>query len=255
MRKIIYIVCAILLITVSNTVNAQLTVENDVTITMDLQPVLQLDMSTPDQINFIFDEINEYSSGIIKYGATQLRVSSTVSWDLYVVGRSAGMNTSDSWDQQIEYGRGGHAYAVDNLPLSALEIRQSQADHSKSSITDLGSLDYSSQFPIVSSPSGTNSLYYDGSNTNTPPGPGQRYIAGGSGTGVGRSIDGGSYLTSKGTTSDYHYSIDYRIVPGLPAVFPMAHNSDGGSEALTGEQYVQPGVYTMYVQYILLADQ
>ena len=101
MRKIIYIVCAILLITVSNTVNAQLTVENDVTITMDLQPVLQLDMSTPDQINFIFDEINEYSSGIIKYGATQLRVSSTVSWDLYVVGRSAGMNTSDSWDQQI----------------------------------------------------------------------------------------------------------------------------------------------------------
>jgi hypothetical protein len=66
--------------------HAQLVDEQNVTITMDLQPVLQLDMNGPQNIDLVFDEISEYVGGITKYGATQLKVSSTVDWDLYAVG-------------------------------------------------------------------------------------------------------------------------------------------------------------------------
>ena len=37
---------------------AQLQDEKSVTITMDLQPILQLDMETADQIEFVFDDID-----------------------------------------------------------------------------------------------------------------------------------------------------------------------------------------------------
>ena len=98
------------------TVNAQLIDEKDVTITLDLQPVLQLEMSTPDQIEFVFDDIDEYYAGITHYAATILKVSSTVSWDLYAVGRSTGTNGPEFWDQQIDYGN-SNPNAIPNLPL------------------------------------------------------------------------------------------------------------------------------------------
>ena len=90
-----------------------------------------------------------------------------------------------------------------------------------------------------------------------------KYIGGHSGTtGVAGDdfLPGGSYLTSTGLTSAYYYAIDYRILPGLPAIFPNAFDAD----AATAEDlvtvngigaYAQPGVYTMYVQYILMEDQ
>jgi hypothetical protein len=37
---------------------------------MDLQPILQLNMTTADQVNFVFDDIASYYGGIIRYGAT-----------------------------------------------------------------------------------------------------------------------------------------------------------------------------------------
>jgi hypothetical protein len=71
---------------------------------------------------------------------------------------------------------------------------------------------------------------------------------------------GGSFLINGGTTSDYYYTIDYRILPGLPAVFPMAGDADGNTfeDLVTvndAGSYAEPGVYTMHVQYILLEDQ
>ena len=39
---------------------AQLQDEKNVTITMDLQPILQLNMTTADQVNFVFDDIASY---------------------------------------------------------------------------------------------------------------------------------------------------------------------------------------------------
>ena len=57
MKKIIFIaVVAAGSILASNSY-AQLIDEKNVTITMDLQPILQLNMTTPDQIDFVFDEI------------------------------------------------------------------------------------------------------------------------------------------------------------------------------------------------------
>ena len=105
---------------------AQLQDEKSVTITMDLQPILQLDMETADQIEFVFDDIKDYYAGITKYGATILKVSSTVSWDLYAVGRSNGTIGAEFWDQVIDYGSGTGTNAIDELPLSAVELHQSQ---------------------------------------------------------------------------------------------------------------------------------
>jgi hypothetical protein len=211
-------------------------------------------MSTPDQIEFVFDEISEYYAGITKYGATQLRVSATVSWDLYAVGRSTGMNGAGFWDQQLTYGNAALG-GVDALPISLLELRQSQ-DNPVGAAND-----YFSQFPPVGTPAAGNSLYYDGSNGNAAPATGEKYVAGDAGTGAAASVVGGSYLTSTGTSSDYFYVIDYRIVPGLPAVFPMAFTPAAAPAAedivaVNGAgTYAQPGVYTMYIQYILLEDQ
>lgn len=242
------------------TANAQLIDEKDVTITMDLQPVLQLDMTTPNQLEFVFDEINEYYSGITQYGATILKVSSTVSWDLYAVGRSTGTNGPTFWDQQIDYGN-NNPNAIPNLPLSLVELRQNQVNNGAGAA--LGAFaDYSAQFSPSVTPSGQNSLYVN-AGTNTPPTTNDKYIGGHAGTsGVAGQdfLPGGSYLTQTGTTSDYYYSIDYRILPGLPAIFPMAFDATGliSQDLVTvngAGAYAEPGVYTMYVQYILLEDQ
>ena len=242
--------------------SAQLIDEQDVTVTMDLQPVLQLDMTTPNQIEFVFDEINEYYAGITQYGATILKVSSTVSWDLYAVGRSTGTNGPEFWDQQIDYG-GSNTNAIPNLPLSLLELRQNQPNNGAAGATGPFA-DYRQAFSPSGTASAGNSLYVNGG-TNTPPTINDKYIGGHSGaTGVVGAdfLPGGSYLTSTGTTSDYYYSIDYRILPGLPAIFPMAADANGGTfeDLVTANGgntsvYAEPGVYTMYVQYILLEDQ
>jgi hypothetical protein len=255
------ILTAALLLGGITSINAQLIDEKDVTVTMDLQPVLQLDMTTPNQVEFIFDEIDEYYAGITQYGATILKVSSTVSWDLYAVGRSTGTNGPEFWDQHIDYGNGASINAIADLPLSLLELRQNQVNNGAAAATGAFA-DYSAPFPPITAPSGANSLYVLGG-LNTPPTLAHKYIGGHAGvTGVVGDdfLPGGSYLTSAGTSSDYYYSIDYRILPGLPAVFPMAFDETGLVaedivSANAAGNYAEPGVYTMYVQYILLEDQ
>ncbi|MFT6165428.1 MAG: hypothetical protein ACJAV5_000323 [Vicingaceae bacterium] len=259
MKKITFIVSALLLLGAS-TVKAQLIDEKDVSVTLDLQPVLQLEMTTPDQIEFVFDNINEYYAGITKYAGTILKVSSTVSWDLYAVGRSTGTNGPEFWDQQIDYGN-NNPNAIPDLPLSLLELRQSQPNNGDGAAVGAFS-DYNQALSPATAPSAGNSLYVNGG-TNTPPSANDKYIGGHSGTtGVAGAdfIPGGSYLTQTGITSDYYYAIDYRILPGLPAIFPMASDADGVlfEDIVTTNgpgAYAEPGVYTMYVQYILLEDQ
>ena len=239
------------------TTQAQLQDEKNVSITMDLQPVLQLDMTTANNIEFVFDDVNEYIGGITQYGATILKINSTVSWDLYAIGRSQGNIGVTNWDQQVDYGTGTTVNAVNALPLSALELRQSRDNNGGAAGT--GVQDYFSSFSHHDTPTGNNSIYVDPTGTATPPGLANKYIAGHSGTtGVAGDdfMSGGSYLNTTGTASDFYYSIDYRILPGLPATFPMAHEADSvTSEALAAGTYAEPGVYTMYVQYILLEDQ
>lgn len=261
MRRLLKSAAAIAFMAFSASSYAQLIDEKNVTITMDLQPILQLDMTTPSQIDFVFDDIDDYYAGITKYAATILKVSSTVSWDLYAVGRSNGTNGPEFWDQVITYNGGGASNAVDNLPLSLVELRQSQPNNGDAAATGAFS-DYNTAFPPVGTHNGANSLYVN-AGTNTPPTIDDKYIGGHKGaTGVAGDdfIPGGSYLTSTGTTSDYYYAIDYRILPGLPAIFPNAFDADAAlAEDLVtvvgAGSYAQPGVYTMYVQYILLEDQ
>jgi len=237
----------------------QLIDEKNVTITMDLQPVLQLHMTTPDHIDFIFDDIRDYYAGITKYGATILKVSSSVSWDLYAVGISqAGTRF---WDQQIVYNGGSSTSASDNIPLSALELHQRLPNAYSAGAAGGIAVDYSEPFQIIEENAGVYEAALPGQNSiyvhTDPyerPAATQKYIQGHHASGAANSAPGGSYLTEVGMDSDYYFVIDYRILPGLPAIFPCAGtNIAAGSEVMAN--YAQSGVYTMNVKYVLLEDQ
>ncbi len=242
---------------------AQLIDEKNVTVTMDLQPVLQLQMTTPDQISFVFDEIQEYAGGIIKYGATVLKVSSSVSWDLYAVGTSqtALGGGGNFWDQQMAYSTAANPNAVNALPLEALELHQYGPNNYDGSATGTWS-DYSTLFaPANTLVPGQNSVYASGS-PYTPPTNAEKYIQGTQSTAAGDGAPGGSFLTATAVPpafTDYYFVIDYRIVPGLPAIFPAAGTNAGTALNLVtvnGPQaYARPGIYTMNVKYVLLEDQ
>jgi len=257
-----------------NSAKAQIQDEQNVTVTMDMQPVLQLFMTTSNQVNFTFNTIESYMGGEIQYGATILKVSSSVNWDLYAVGTSTG---GTYWDNQIIYGGLG-ANASTNIPLDVLELHQYPADYTNGSFSSLAAGcttgDYSVAFaPVSSVVPGQNNIYTN-ANPYSSPTVSDKYIAGGKGTattGVGSPAQniGGSYLTASAIntvagSSNYYYVLDYRILPGLPVTFPTDAKDDctadnnsignplGGNSADT---YYQPGVYTMDVKYVLLQDQ
>ena len=261
MKKVILSCAVISAILGAQSAKAQLVDEKNVTITMDLQPILQLDMTGPQNIDFVFDQIAEYVGGITQYGVTQLKVSSSVSWDLYAVGYASG---GTNWDVQVEYGTAGDALATNVLPCALLELRQNQANLDYAGYAGLvaGNNDYNTAFgpsPVIT---GANNIYAS-ANPYTLPTNTQKYIAGG--TAGTDYVPGGTYLvlgggppTVVGAASKYYYNIDYRIVPGLPAIFPNAAGNDGitplalnlPSPANDG-RYAQPGVYTMNVKYVL----
>jgi len=239
---------------------AQIQDEENVTVTMELVPILQLNMNTPDQVNFVFDEISEYIGGITQYGATILTASSTVSWDLFASGTSgAHANGGFQWDQQVVYGAGN---GLDSIPLRALELRQFPQNIADTAVTAQTVNDYSATFTPISNPAvlGDNNIYVSADNSpyTAPPTNlnGDRYIAGGAGTGI--FVAGGSYLTelnvnTAGGGNAYYYVIDYRIVPGLPAIFPMSTNAANALSPMT--DYANPGVYTMNVKYLMIENQ
>lgn len=256
MKNFSKLLSTVILIGFAFSANAQLIDEKDVSITLDMQPVLELEMTTPNQIEFVFDDITEYQSGITNYGATVLKVSATVNWDLYAVGRSQTGNRF--WDQQVSYGTTSNSVA--NLPLSLLEVRQSRANSGGAAGT--GVTDYSSAFSTnQAAATGNNSLFVNNDGSATPPTIANKYIAGHAGTtGIGDTMTAGTYLNNSGTTSNFYYVLDYRIAPGLPAIFPNAFQADSTTaEDLvttgTANSYAEGGVYTMYVQYVLLEDQ
>jgi hypothetical protein len=234
---------------------AQLQDEKNVTVTMDLQPILQLNMNTSDQVNFVFDDMSDYYGGITKYGATILTISSTVNWDLYAVGTST---NGLFWDNPMTYGAGTDPLATRNLPLELLELHQNQANLGAAGATG-AEVDYSSVFQSTATlVPGQNNVYA----STTPyviPAAGEKYIQGH--FAATDYAAGGSYLTNVGAaiTSIYYYTIDYRIIPGLPAIFPAAGDNAGTALDLVTVNgvgsYAQPGVYTMNVKYVLLENQ
>jgi len=253
----------------TNAAKAQIQSEQNVTMTMDLQPVLQLNMTTPDEVDFTFDNIAAYSGGLIKYGATTLTVSSTVDWSLYAVGYSttAGLGTASVWDNPLDYGT-IYTSGTTNISLGVLELHQTGSNTSTTYIAGTcpgTGPDYSLPFQAVSANAilvpGQNNIFFEpiGTSPYVAPASGHKYIAGGPPTTVGDGLAGGSYLTQATFPSAYYYTIDYRIVPGLPTIFPSNQGGAGEDDCATTDPaaiisplFAQPGFYTMDVKYLLI---
>jgi len=270
MKKFILSASVVAAMFAASNAKAQLIDEQNVTVTMDLQPILQLGMNGSQNVDFVFDQISEYVGGITQYGATSLNVSSTVSWDLYAAGFSSNAAGGNGliWDNQVSYGIATDANAVTSLPLTLLELHQDKQNPDNTTSGTSGSDDYSSPFQTGTTSPGVNNIYA----TTAPylaPAANAKYIAGDNGT--GDFVAGGTYLVAQNSTvvgaaSNYYYTIDYRIVPGLPAVFPRATDVtiDGGNNSTiddlttfgagTTATYARPGVYTMNVKYILIEN-
>jgi len=266
MKKVVLSIAVVSALLAGTNAKAQLIDEQNVTVTMDLQPILQLGMEGSQNIDFVFDQISEYVGGITQYGATALSVSSTVGWDLYAAGfSSAAAGGNLLWDNQVSYGDGNDANAVTTLPLTLLELHQNRANPSSTGSSGTDD-DYFTAFQTSNTSLGQNNVYA----TSTPyvrPAAGAKYIAGHNSSSA--FVAGGTYLvengagTSVGANSNFYYTIDYRIVPGLPAVFPRATStaSNGGNNttsaalnASTSTLYARPGVYTMNVKYVLVEN-
>lgn len=253
-KTVLKISFAIGFMAIAGTSFGQLQDEKNVTMTMDLQPILQLEMNTPDQVDFVFDKMADYYGGITKYGSTILKINSTVAWDLYAVGTS---NDGTYWDKQMVYGT-VDPLATEQLPLQLLELHQSEANASTTGATGFKK-DYSSPFAPAPYTPGQNNIYASA----TPyvlPAATEKYIQGHNGS--ADFAAGGSYLTQgSATNSLFYYVIDYRIVPGLPAIFPTAADNATVPTPLdlvtanTAGTYAQPGVYTMNVKYVLIENQ
>lgn len=249
---------------------AQIQDEENVTVTMELVPILQLNMNTPDQVNFVFDEISEYLGGITQYGATILTASSTVSWDLYASGtssRHAANAANGYWDNPVVYGVApslaagtGTAGAYVDLPLQLLELHQFPAgvNEGPGAGPDYGTAFQTDPTAVVN---GQNNIYVDVVSAYALPAATENWIAGHNG--ATEFVSGGSYLTqgAPGLNADngaYYFVIDYRIVPGLPAIFPYASSKAAALDLVTTEAtgaYAHPGVYTMNVKYLMIENQ
>ena len=271
MKNLSKLVSTILLIGCVTLSFSQKSSQAGVGIVLEMKPVLQLDMTSPEQINFVFDEKDKYYRGITKKAATILKVTSTVKWDLYAVGRSTGKspNGKTFWDQEESYG--STVNSVADIPLSMLEIKQSNPNTATEG-SEARYADYSRDFATAFRPSASNNLYVAKNGTPTPPTKAGKYIAGQSGVGGDKNdyMQGGSYTSND---PNFYYSIDYRILPGYPAIFPNAFNEDasiaenivanassnsvlaGGAASSGNKSFAEPGEYRMYVQYVLLEDQ
>lgn len=258
MKKIKISISVLMLCLITNISKAQLVDEQNVTITMDLQPILQLDMNGPTNIDFVFDEVYKYVGGITKYGVTQLKVSASVDWDLYAVAYSSGNTAGGAvcWDNQVVYGTAAPTNASIVLSCSLLEMRQDKANPSVVPPTAVNFGSYAGAFATSPTILGTNNIF----TSATPyvlPTAGNKYIAGGVlGT---MFVAGGTYLIlnggNVGAGSSYFYTLDYRIVPFLPATFPNTFTNAGVAIAAhlggVATNYAQPGVYSMNVKFVL----
>ncbi|MBL7892594.1 MAG: hypothetical protein JNL63_08185 [Bacteroidia bacterium] len=217
---------------------------------IEIQPILQLQMNSPSQVDFNFSEIKNFTTGVTKYGATKLNVNSSVNWDLMAIGTST-LNEGSSgatpfWDNSVSYSTGGTV----NIPLDVLELSQSPANPAAGQ-SGLG-LDYSLAF--TNPPSGNNNIEVAfGSGTSltaVAPYVLGKTIAGNWGTsGAGNMMSPGSYLTINAAwnRADFSYVINYRLIPGLPVLFPHTQMAAMAS-------YARPGAYTMQVKYLLVED-
>lgn len=202
---------------------AQLSDEEYAYVTMDLQGILDLKMTTDPQVDFVFNTIQEYQNGITKYNATKLEVDATVAWDLFAYA------STDNFTQVDAYSTNGQ----DTLPAEILEMQSVQANAS----SPLGGT-----FNSFASLKGlTNSGVIGG----VPDILSTQFLAGMVGTAAGESYAPG---TASANPSTNQFRVHYRIVPSIPATFPNS------TVALTGPGFAQSGFYYVEVVYALVED-
>lgn len=119
MKKLVNIkalvVAALLAVGFVNTANAQVLPDDNefVYVAMDLQGVLDLTLATDPNVEFTFNTIPSYVNGIIKPNVTELKVESTVPWDLYV------QSETTNWAQLQAFSSAG----TSTIPSTLLEVR------------------------------------------------------------------------------------------------------------------------------------
>ena len=229
-------------------------------IVVEILPILQLKINSPSQIDFSFEDINDYYAGKIAPGATSLEVSSNMHWDLFPVGTSSKHMedpTNWFWDNIAQYS--GFGSPPTEIPLSVLQIQQFPPNPTMTDPIPVDRLDYSSAFvsPMTADDTLNNILVASGfialAGQLSDAGTKQRAIAGSINinfaTNDNCGMPPGSYFlaTTASEKERYRYSISYRIVPGIPSLFL-------GSKPAMSEE-ATPGVYSMEVRYILREDQ
>ena len=91
---------------------------------LDLKPILQLEISSQDEIDFVFDKEKQYHDGIVKNAATTIKITSTVKWDLYAIGRTKEKNSNGKTYWYQENINDTNIKSINNIPLNLLEIKQ-----------------------------------------------------------------------------------------------------------------------------------
>lgn len=201
--------------------NAQLSDEEYAYVTMDLQGILNLTMTTDPTVNFVFKTIPEYQNGIIKFNATKLDVDATVAWDLFAYA------STDNWTQVDAYSTSGQA----TLPAEILEMQSIQPNSSLAP----------ANFNTMASLKGlTNSAVAGGVPTAAT-----QFLAGMVGTAVLESYAPGA---ASANPSSNQFRVHYRLKPGIPASFPNS------TVVLAAPGFAQSGYYYLEVVYSLVED-
>lgn len=224
------------------------------TLNIEIPSVLTLNAKNNTELDFSFSDLKSYAAGINRYGSTILEVSSNVNWDLIgyaTSSRNEAAGGDPFWDVLASYGTGGST----DIPLNALELNQTPPNPT-------GTADYSGAFvstPILSGPNTIEVARGTGVPLAEFPGTLAKTIAGdwgvttAGGGGASASMTPGSYRipSADWDMTDFRYVMSYRILPSLPATFP--NGADAAGNAMT--TYARPGVYTMFIKYLLTEDQ
>ena len=200
---------------------AQLSDEEYAYVTMDLQGILNLTMTTDPTVNFVFKTIADYQQGIERFNATKLDVDATVSWDLFAYA------STNNWVQVDNYSTNGQA----TLPAEVLEMQVVRPNTSAAT----------NHFNTIRSLKGlTNSGVVAG-----VPVAATQFIAGMNGTAAGQQYAPGASHSNPLTNQ---FRVHYRLKPSIPASFPNS------TVALAAPGFAQAGYYYLEVVYSLVED-
>lgn len=200
---------------------AQLSDEEYAYVTMDLQGILNLTMTTDPTVNFVFKTIPEYQQGIIKFNATKLDVDATVAWDLFAYA------STDTWTQVDAYSTNGNpVLPAEILEMQSIQPNTSAATNSFNSLVSLKGLGNSGV-------------------TGGVPVAATQFLAGMVGTAALQSYAPGAAAANPLTNQ---FRVHYRLVPGIPATFPNT------TVPLVGTAFAQSGYYYLEVVYALVED-